>query len=138
MPLHPRLVHFPIALLLIGTLAALWYAWREPLWLKNWGRLSLTAGWLLTIPALITGLIDKSRLATGSPPAQLADQHTTGIFAMWILYGLALYWRIRWRSHMDTQRRWLWTGMLILASGVLLLASHWGGKLVYELGVGVR
>ncbi len=138
MPLHPRLVHFPIALLVLGTIAALWYAWRQPPWLKDWGRLSLFTGWVLTIPALITGLIDKSKLTADSPAAQLADRHTTAIFAMWILYGLALYWQMRWGREMNDRQRWQWTALLLAATAVLLLAGHWGGQLVYELGVGVQ
>ena len=136
-PLHPRLVHFPIALLVLGALALLWALWRDEDNARRWGQISLLLGWLLTIPALITGLIDKAQLPADSPVAALADRHTTAIFAMWILYGLTLYWHMRWQATLQTRQRWLLMGLLLVASAVLLLAGHWGGQLVYQFGAGV-
>ncbi len=136
-PLHPRLVHFPIALLVLGALALLWALWRDEDNARRWGQISLLLGWLLTIPALITGLIDKAQLPADSPVAALADRHTTAIFAMWILYGLTLYWHMRWQATLQTRQRWLLMGLLLVATVVLLLAGHWGGQLVYQFGAGV-
>ncbi len=139
LPLHPRLVHFPIALLLVGSLAIIVYQWRPYPWLRGWGLLALLAGWVLTLPGIITGLIDKSGLAPASATNQLANLHTTAIFAMWAIYGLALYWAYLWRRAMDqTGRRWKLTALLVLASLLLIVAGDLGGRLVYELGVGVR
>ena len=139
MPLHARLVHFPIALLLVGALAAILYEWRHTPWLKGWGFIAMLVGWVLTIPAIITGLIDKSDLVQGSTADRLADLHTTTMFAMWALFGVALYWQYIWRDDMTKgRRRWLWLAVLTLASLALLLAGHLGGRLVYELGVGIH
>lgn len=139
LPLHPSLVHFPIALLVLGALASFVYLWRKDARFSTWGFVSLLLGWVLTIPAIITGLIDKADIPAGTPADQIANQHTTAIFAMWILYGLALYWQYRWRDEMDQRnRRLVWAALLILGSIGLLIAGHLGARLVYELGVGVQ
>jgi uncharacterized membrane protein len=138
-PLHPSLVHFPIALLLTGAAAAILFRlWGRPAG-EQWGVYALLAGWVLVIPALITGLIDKNALPPDSPENQLANIHTTGMFLMWGLYGLALYLQHIWRKQaaLGGGRLWVWLGLLVAASVTLILAGHQGGRLVYELGVGV-
>lgn len=139
LPLHPRLVHFPIALLLVGSVAILVYEWRPTPWLRGWGFLALLAGWALTLPGIITGLIDKSGIASDLAANRIANLHTTLIFVMWVIYGLALYWGYLWRNDMDKAgHRWKLTVLLLLASAILLVAGDLGGRLVYEFGIGVR
>ncbi len=137
-PLHPTLVHFPIALLLIGALLSLLSIWRWHERLQDVAFWALLSGWVLTLPAIISGLIDKNDLQVDSLANQVADQHTTTIFVMWGLFGLALYYQYRWRSDMTSGQRWLLTALLVIASLILVIAGHLGGRLVYELGVGVR
>ncbi len=137
-PIHPSLVHFPIAFLLSGTLAVILFRlWQKPFG-ERWGVYTLTAGWVLVLPALITGLIDKAALPPDSPENALANTHTTGMIAMWVLYGVALYLYVIWqkRDQLAGGRLWLWFGLLVLASATLALAGHQGGRLVYEFGVG--
>jgi uncharacterized membrane protein len=138
LPLHPTLVHFPIALLLIGAMLSLIALWRWREHLQDVAFWALLSGWLLTLPAIISGLIDKNDLQADSVANQVADQHTTAIFVMWGLFGLALYFQYRWRSDMTSGQRWMLTGLFVIASIVLVFAGHLGGRLVYELGVGVQ
>ncbi len=139
LPLHPSLVHFPLALLFLGAIASLVYEWKPYTWLKSWGFVSLLIGWILSVPAMITGLIDKSGIEIGTSADQVADQHTTAILLSWVLYGLALYWQYRWQKDESwPRRRWQWALLLIAASAILLIAGHLGGRLVYEMHVGVQ
>jgi|GEM_PF-4391785 len=112
--------------------------WRRPAWLWQWGMISLAGGWILTVPAIITGLIDKSALPAGHPAVRVADQHTTTMFIMWGLYGLALYWAYRWRHAGERGgRRYQIAALLLLATVILIFAGDLGGQLVYRYGVGV-
>ncbi len=139
-PLHPRFVHFPVALLATGSVLALAYllGWRRPaLPVAAWVMLLL--GWLGIFPAVISGLIDRN--AAPDDPAVLAalNPHIAAGFGLLIVYGLLLYERLRTPAVLDQPRRRLWLLALLLAGLALLVVEGWlGGKLVYELGVGVQ
>ncbi len=139
LPFHPRLVHFPIALLLVGAVTVVIFLWRpQPRW-ENMGFVSLLLGVILTLPAIITGLIEKSPIEPGSPADRIVNLHTTAMFVMWGLYGLAVYFRYIWRDELQQpRRRWQLTLLLLLATIGLIVATHYGGRLVYEFGVGVE
>lgn len=139
-PLHPRFVHFPIALLLLGSVVALVYMarWRrEALSTLAWGMILL--GWVAIFPVVLTGLIDQNQAAIPPAAAQTMDLHIAAGFGLIIVYGLALYERLRAPAVLDDPRRrlllllWLSLGMaLIVAEGTL------GGQLVYTYGIGLR
>ena len=135
-PLHPLFVHFPIALLLSGTVAVIFFQlWPKPAGVQ-WGFYALVAGWFLTFPALITGLVDESGMATDAEANAVVNAHMTGMMGMWALYGVAIYLYVIWKKKGELQgwRLWTWWGLLLLAALAIILAGHQGGRLVYELG----
>ncbi len=137
-PLHPLFVHFPIALLLSGTVAVIVFRlWPKPAGVQ-WGFYALIAGWLLTIPALITGLMDKSDITADAEVNAVVNAHITGMIGMWVLYGVAIYLYVIWKKKGKLQgwRLWAWWGLLLLAALAIILAGHQGGRLVYEMGIG--
>ncbi len=97
-PLHPRFVHFPIALSLTGVaLIILGFLLKRERWIE-YGRFSLVLGWLGVLLASLTGLIDESR-APDSPAVQaLLDQHITVGVSLLVVFGLALYIPLRNRA----------------------------------------
>lgn len=139
-PLHPRVVHFPVALLATGSVLALAYllGWRRPaLPVAAWVMLLL--GWLGVFPAVISGLIDRN--AAPDDPAVLAalNPHIAAGFGLLIVYGLLLYERLRNPAVLEQpRRRGLLIALLLLGLALLLVEGWLGGKLVYDLGVGVR
>ncbi|MCS7219939.1 MAG: DUF2231 domain-containing protein [Anaerolineae bacterium] len=138
MPLHPRVIHFPIALLLTGTALAFFAFWRrDQLWDKSAHRL-LVIGWLSLLPAALTGLISLNELATTDPRRAAVNTHITYFFATLITFGAALYVRLREPAILDhSRRRWYYLGALALGSLFVFLTGHTGGQLVYQLGIGV-
>ncbi len=138
MPLHPRVVHFPIALLLTGTALTFVALWRrDQLWDRSAHGL-LALGWLSLLPAALTGLISLDALAIADPRRAAVNSHITFFFATLIVFGLALY--LRWKEPAilaHPHRRWHYLGALALGSLFVLLTGHTGGQLVYQLGIGV-
>ncbi len=143
-PFHPRFVHFPIALSLVGVafvfagllLSARSTRGQGSRW-TDYGRLSLVLGWLGALAAIATGLIDQSR-APGDPQVtQAINQHITVGLGLLVTLGLALYWPLR-DKRVWAERRVAYLALLVVVVALVLLESWLGGKLVYQYGVGVR
>jgi uncharacterized membrane protein len=138
-PLHPRFVHFPIALLVVGSLMALAaiVRWRRPsVAALAWGMLLL--GWISLFAAVVTGLIDQNSAPQDAEIRSLLSVHTALGFALIVVYGLMLYERLRTPDALLGEKRRGWLALLALLGLALLLVDGWvGGTLVYTYGVGV-
>ncbi len=136
MPVHPRFVHFPIALLLLGSVLLIVSlhprarAWRSVGWMN------VLLGWIALFPAIATGLIDQSRAPTTEEVTQLINRHITGGIALVVVFGYALYEWLRQRDILDRPHRWRVLAALIAGIAILIITAQWGGQLVYVFNVG--
>ncbi len=136
-PLHPRFVHFPIALSLVGVLfVVLGMLRRREAWI-GYGRISLLLGWLGVLAAVVTGLIDQAAAPQDATVTAIIDQHVTAGIALLIAAGLAIYWPLRNRNLWSSPARWGYVALLVVIVLLVLVEGWLGGKLVYEFGVGV-
>lgn len=145
--LHPAVVHFPIALLLIGSLLALAYQFGfRPAEVARCIWWTLLLGWFGALLAILTGLLAQSGLPPRAPYRDVLNWHIGTGVATALVYGFLLYmwWLRRPREKVsrtalleDPGARW-WVTILLLLGTFLVLASGWnGGRLVYEWGVNV-
>lgn len=153
--LHAAATHFPIALLLVGSAAALLYLFRPSFrWrteVRTYALWSLVLGWIGTAIAIVTGLLAQSGLPPDAPYRALLNWHIGTGLALLVLYGGVLYahWlrrpgrtlsrKSRQRPPLlddEAARRWL--SIALIVGIALVVASGWnGGRLVYEWGVNV-
>jgi uncharacterized membrane protein len=140
-PFHPRFVHFPIALSLVGVAfvaASLVRREADTRWFWA-GRLLLFLGWIGALVAGITGMIDQSRAPDLPVVRDTINMHITVGIALIIVLGLALYWPLKDKKlPSESAHRWGYLALLLLGAGLVLLESWLGGQLVYKLGVGVQ
>lgn len=146
--LHPATVHFPIALLIVGSGAALLYFFWSPrpfLRTLAWG--SLWIGWASTGLAILTGLLAQSGLPPQAPYTGVLNGHIGGGLAVLVLYALVFYraWIFGNRRRptdpedlLDAKgaRGWL-TTLLVVGMALVTLTGWLGGELVYTWGVNV-
>lgn len=131
-PLHPAVVHFPLALLLTSTaadvahLAGLWPEPRFAAQLMAWGL----AGGLV---AMAAGLLDFGRLTQEQVPHAL--RHMGAVAVAWLGYAVALYLR---RASLSTAAEPSTASVAVaVASAAVLAVGGWlGGELVYRYGAG--
>lgn len=138
-PLHPRFAHFPVVLLLVGSVLALFYllGWRKALFPAT-AWLLLLLGWVSLFVAILTGLIDRNHAPQDAALSAVLNPHIAAGFALLIVYGLLLYERLRAPQVLDQpRRRWLLLGLLLAGSALVAVEGALGGQLVFHLGVGV-
>jgi uncharacterized membrane protein len=133
-PLHPALVHFPIALLLSATAADV--ARVAGLTFDVHIAAVLMAGGLaMGLVAMGAGLIDYARLDEAVVPH--AQCHIAAVGTAWLGYAVALYLRRDVLNGAATVTS-LSLGLSMISALVLALGGWLGGRLVYTFGAGVR
>lgn len=77
MPIHPMIVHFPIALLTTFVLLEiLWFIFRKD-WIKNSSVLTLFIGLISVIPTLLSGEASAEAIENMQQVAELVKSHET-------------------------------------------------------------
>lgn len=134
-PLHPKLVHFPIALFV----TALGFEIFALLFRKE--RLHQTALYIfvvavfMSVGVVFSGIGEQNRLHLNHP---LLNQHR--LLALWTM-GLSLgALPVFWISKVFLQKyfRFIFFIILLMVVGFVSFTAHYGGRLVYEYGVGVE
>jgi uncharacterized membrane protein len=137
-PFHPRVVHFPIALSVVGALfIVLGLVRRQDRW-TGYGQVSLLLGWLGIMAAIVTGLIDQGAVPQEAGAVAVLNQHITAGIALVIAVGLALYWPLRNKRLWSSPARWGYIALLAVIVVLVMVEGWLGGKLVYQFGVGVE
>ncbi len=140
-PLHPALVHLPIAFVILSVVADLSarISKSEPrrAILRTLGFCSLVAGLIgggLTIAA---GYIDLNRAALAPETSELIHLHLIAGWTLAISLALLTVWRwLIWhRGQMTINTAYLVAGSLVL--GLTLFQGWYGGEMVYAYGAGV-
>jgi uncharacterized membrane protein len=139
LPIHPIIVHFPIALLSAGFLVDLAGRAMKIEWLGKAALLMLVTGALGTIAATRSGSVEEDRiLQTPAIHETLEEHEDGGKMTMWIFLGLAAArLAFTWRRKFGQVMGWLF--LVLWAAGLVLLVetAHHGGQLVYIHGAGI-
>ncbi|MDO3383735.1 DUF2231 domain-containing protein [Gilvimarinus algae] len=133
-PIHPMLIHFPVAALIglvatdvafITTADAFWA--RASLWLAGVGAV---CGW----GAGLIGLID---LVSVAQIRRLVTAWSHALAAVMALSLVTLNWLLRVSDMLGAVSPW-GVSLSVLTAALIALVGILGGQLVYEHGVGVE
>ena len=134
-PLHPAVVHFPVASWTLATITDLagGHFPGQSAWLAG---ILLLIGSITAMIAMLTGLIEYSGIEDGAPALKTATFHMSGALSAFTFYLVSFL--LRWDGKTilppDT------AAMCFSVAGLLCLCvTGWlGGKLVYTHGTGVQ
>lgn len=146
MPLHPLIVHFPIALLIVGALIEFVNVFMKKDFLNKAGTMLIVIGVLSGIVTLLSGEGAEEFAFDhwGNGVHDTVELHSFLAYLSVILFGLVAAIKILWRhdffnfkilKHSFFSKRLVTTLIVILCIfGVTSLAitGHLGGKIVYE------
>jgi uncharacterized membrane protein len=136
-PVHPILVHFPVAFWTVGTVAYIADAAGVE-GAAAVAKLSNAAGLIMALLAMTAGLMELRLIDSSSAAMRVATTHMMAMAAAWVCFMAALVITISAGASLDKQIAQL-VGVGGASVGFLLMsAGGWlGGRLVYEFGIGV-
>lgn len=134
-PIHPLLVHFPIALLLLSVAADLVAFFTDVQSLRDtawWALLGAAVGGAFTV---LAGLYDMRRAdLTEEVHVRVHTHMKVGLTLLAALIGLTL-WRLKIYTSPDPAPGWGYLAAALFAVGLTALQGWLGGELVYTYGV---
>jgi len=138
LPYHPIVVHFPIALLLVGFAVDLAGLLLKRDWLARAALLLLILGSLGAVAARQAGKAEEESIVkTPAIEAAIETHEESGNFTMWFFAGITVV-----RAALTGLKKFTpamgWIFVVIWAVGAALLVrtAYYGGELVYQHGVG--
>lgn len=137
-PIHPMLVHFPIALLFVSFLFDLIFFLTGREEFKKGGFWLLLLGWVAGLAATLSGVLSEDLVEKAGVPKSAIERHeffafmTLGLFAGLIL--VRAWIRNRWSYN----HRLIYIGGALVGLFILATTGYWGGDLVYRYGAGVQ
>ncbi|SFE54747.1 DUF2231 domain-containing protein [Nitrosomonas sp. Nm166] len=134
-PIHPILVHFPIATWFLATIADVTslFTNEQVGWVAG---VLLVIGITTALLAMVTGLIELGKIDQQSPAIKIANQHMILIMVSWSFYAVSLFMRLD-GTRLE-QPDLIAIALSIVGLIFLCIAGWMGGKLVYEYGIGVH
>ncbi|MFA6598542.1 MAG: DUF2231 domain-containing protein [Ignavibacteriaceae bacterium] len=138
--IHPMIVHFPIALLIVGFLADAVGVILKKEFFSKAGFYLLILGTLGVVAAYISGNIAGDGITEAGSLKQALETHEdAATLTLWLMVGTALI-RIALQFTKKYVGAFRWAALLIFLVGVLSVArtGYYGGELVFKHAAGVQ
>lgn len=138
LPLHPAIVHFPIAIFVIIGILGIISIFTHREFLKNMILWLFIFGIVFTVAAIITGLIEEDSLVHNDAIHELLEKHETNAYVAAAFFVVMFIWFI-FRKKINRKAEYIiWVILLMAGTGLLGYQNYLGGKMVYGQGAAVR
>jgi len=138
--IHPLVIHFPIAFLIAAFICEVVGLFFDQAYFKKTAKWTLLLGTITLGIAAFTGWLGHKTVAHSESSYALIEQHqrlgfiTLGIFVFLVVLRFVVLPKI------ENKKRLILLMLFInlLGIGVMTWGAHLGGRLVFEMGVGVQ
>jgi uncharacterized membrane protein len=138
--IHPMIVHFPIALIIVGFLFEVVGVAANKEFYSKAAFILLLLGTAGVVGAYITGNLAGAGISEMGPLKQALEKHEdAAVMTLWIINGIAAA-RILLIATKRFTGSLRWVAVALYLVGVLAIArtGHLGGNLVYRHAAGVQ
>lgn len=135
---HPLVVHFPLALLLVSAVAALYAAGRGHASADAFARALLYLGTAACAVAVVTGFLAGQSVTRVARAAGTLGEHQNLAYVLLGLASVLSGWAFvaRQRRRAAPAPRSLWVVAQLALAALVVLTGKDGGALVHQYGVG--
>ena len=136
-PLHPLIVHFPIALVIVaaGLEVIAWIFNKAAL--HRAALVNLIAATIIAIPVILAGLAAEEAVFALDPAHETLEIHETLAFVSMGILILLSVWAIIGYRRWDDKAPMLFLIALLIAAGSIGATGYFGGELVFKHGIAV-
>ncbi|GER66313.1 hypothetical protein BpJC7_08440 [Weizmannia acidilactici] len=132
-PIHPLLVHFPIALLIFGVIFQFIALWKKDFFNKM-ALYLFGSGFVMGIVSYMTGdsAIPDAREKWGQATRSMVETHEHYALITMIIFGAILFLKLLMYFK---PFKWMMPLIIVLCTAgttTLTLTGHYGGKMVYN------
>jgi uncharacterized membrane protein len=135
--MHPVVVHFAVAFLVVGGVWEAWALFRGLADAARFGERLVWIGLISLLPTLFTGYIAANTLDLPPASRQLLEVHDRNGWLVLGAFVLLQFWRSWSPDEMSPAERRLYAVGLLLAVALTIYNAMLGGEMVYLHGVGV-
>lgn len=138
--IHPMIVHFPIALLIVGFISDLISIFFKNSFFAKAGLFLLIFGTLGVVAAYITGNIEGDGLTETGPLKNAIEFHQdAALISLWIMVTTSVV-RIAFIMMKKYEGAFKYLALFLFFIGVLSIArtGYYGGELVFKHAAGVQ
>ena len=138
-PVHPALVHFPIAFWTVAGIAYVAAAVGLEEGALEIAKLANGAGLVMAIFAMVAGLLELRTIEENSAALRVATWHLMIMTGVWLCFLIALLLSTSAQTMMAPATAQLIAAASAVIGFLLMAVGGWlGGRLVYEFGIGVK
>lgn len=136
--LHPKIVHFPVAMLFLAGLLYLLHFFIRHQNLDRFAFFLHAGGVAATVAAILSGNYAEADIVQTEAIHEIVEEHEfLGMLTAWA-FGLLLVWAYLRQKTKVLLEKIAFTGIFVVGLGLLTIAAAHGGELVYDYGAGVK
>lgn len=136
-PVHPMLVHFPVAFWTVAVVAYVASAIGVAESIDGIAKFANGAGLIIAVLAMVAGALELRTIDSHSEAMRIAMWHMMTMATVWTCFLAALLLSIS--TGLDASTAHLAAGVCAVAGFLLMGIGAWfGGRLVYEFGIAVK